>query len=129
RWAMAKGEESLKLELARRHARTPEQRAAVSPPPGPTRFLSKLKLSKPRSSGRALHLAPRQLPQHVLQDAAVLVVQHFLRRVDAGDRAERLAAVRPRRPHRQLAAVAEAGRDRGGQALDGVHFFAGQLQR
>jgi hypothetical protein len=35
-WAMARGEESLKLELARRHARTPEQRAAVPPPPAAT---------------------------------------------------------------------------------------------
>ncbi|HXG91732.1 MAG TPA: SRPBCC family protein [Blastocatellia bacterium] len=36
RWAMARGEESLKLELARRHARTPEDAARVSPPPAPT---------------------------------------------------------------------------------------------
>lgn len=36
RWAMAKGEESLKLELARRHAATPAERAAVPAPPGPT---------------------------------------------------------------------------------------------
>jgi hypothetical protein len=36
RWAMAKGEESLKLELARRRARSPKERAAVAPPPGPT---------------------------------------------------------------------------------------------
>jgi hypothetical protein len=36
RWAMAKGEESLRLELARRHARTPEQLALVPPPPAPT---------------------------------------------------------------------------------------------
>jgi hypothetical protein len=36
RWAMARGEESLRLELARRHAATPEERAAVPPPPGPT---------------------------------------------------------------------------------------------
>jgi hypothetical protein len=35
-WAMRKGEESLVLELARRHARTPEERAKVPPPPGPT---------------------------------------------------------------------------------------------
>ncbi|MBM3935349.1 MAG: polyketide cyclase [SAR202 cluster bacterium] len=34
RWAMARGEESLKLELARRHARSLEERAAVAPPPG-----------------------------------------------------------------------------------------------
>lgn len=36
RWAMAKGEESLELELARRHAATAEERALVSAPPGPT---------------------------------------------------------------------------------------------
>jgi hypothetical protein len=36
RWAMRKGEESLQLELARRHAATPEERAQVPAPPGPT---------------------------------------------------------------------------------------------
>lgn len=36
RWAMAQGEESLKLELARRHAATPAAAAAVPAPPGPT---------------------------------------------------------------------------------------------
>lgn len=36
RWAMEKGEESLKLELARRHARTPEDAARIPPPPPPT---------------------------------------------------------------------------------------------
>ena len=36
RWAMAKGEESLRLELARRHAATPEERAGIPAPPGPT---------------------------------------------------------------------------------------------
>ena len=36
RWAMARGEESLNLELARRRARTPEERALVPAPPGPT---------------------------------------------------------------------------------------------
>jgi hypothetical protein len=35
-WAMEKGEESLRLELARRHAATPEERARIPPPPGPT---------------------------------------------------------------------------------------------
>jgi hypothetical protein len=37
RWAMAKGEESLKLELARRHAKTDLARAQVPAPPRPTR--------------------------------------------------------------------------------------------
>jgi hypothetical protein len=36
RWAMARGEESLKLELARRHARSPEEAARIPPPPAPT---------------------------------------------------------------------------------------------
>ncbi|GIK43068.1 MAG: hypothetical protein BroJett011_69010 [Chloroflexota bacterium] len=36
RWAMARGEESLRLELARRHARTLEEREQLPPPPGPT---------------------------------------------------------------------------------------------
>ncbi len=36
RWAMAKGEESLRLELARQHAKTPEERALVPAPPQPT---------------------------------------------------------------------------------------------
>ena len=35
-WAMRMGEESLKLELARRHAATPDERARVPAPPGPT---------------------------------------------------------------------------------------------
>jgi hypothetical protein len=41
RWAMAKGEESLKLELALRRARTPEERAAVPAPPGPARLFGR----------------------------------------------------------------------------------------
>ena len=36
RWAMARGEESLKLELLRRRARTPAELAAIPPPPPPT---------------------------------------------------------------------------------------------
>src|SRR5438270_398793 len=36
RWAMARGEESLKLELRRRRATTETQRRAVPPPPPPT---------------------------------------------------------------------------------------------
>ena len=34
-WTMKRGEESLKLELLRRRARTPEDAARVPPPPGP----------------------------------------------------------------------------------------------
>jgi hypothetical protein len=36
RWAMARGEESLKLELQRRRAKTEAQLKAVPQPPGPT---------------------------------------------------------------------------------------------
>lgn len=36
RWAMAKGEESLALELRRRRARTEAERAAIPPPPPAT---------------------------------------------------------------------------------------------
>lgn len=35
-WAMQKGEESLRLELQRRNAKTAEEKAAVPPPPQPT---------------------------------------------------------------------------------------------
>ncbi|HEY1905085.1 MAG TPA: hypothetical protein VGG91_03530 [Myxococcaceae bacterium] len=35
RWAMARGEESLALELRRRRARTDAERAAIPAPPGP----------------------------------------------------------------------------------------------
>ena len=38
RWAMAQGEESLKLELARRRAMSATARAAVPPPPGPITY-------------------------------------------------------------------------------------------
>lgn len=36
RWAMAKGEESLKLEIARRHAASVEELARIPAPPQPT---------------------------------------------------------------------------------------------
>jgi Polyketide cyclase / dehydrase and lipid transport len=36
RWATARGEESLRLELLRRRARTEEERSRIAPPPGPT---------------------------------------------------------------------------------------------
>jgi hypothetical protein len=35
-WAMRKGEESLRLELARRAAATEEERSRIPPPPGPS---------------------------------------------------------------------------------------------
>jgi len=36
RWAMARGEESLRLELRRRRAGTPTTAGAIPSPPGPT---------------------------------------------------------------------------------------------
>ena len=36
RWAMARGEESLNLELERRRAKTEAERSAIPPPPRPT---------------------------------------------------------------------------------------------
>lgn len=42
RWAMARGEESLRLELRRRRSDSAQTLAAVPPPPGPTfRFFSR----------------------------------------------------------------------------------------
>ena len=38
RWAMAQGEQSLKLELARRRATSDEARAKIPPPPGPVTY-------------------------------------------------------------------------------------------
>lgn len=52
RWAMARGEESLKLELQRRRARTPEERARVPAPPGPT-FGAGKKRERPAREGKA----------------------------------------------------------------------------
>lgn len=40
-WAMRQGEESLRLELVRRRARTPEERARVPAPPQPTWVIRK----------------------------------------------------------------------------------------
>jgi hypothetical protein len=49
-WAMRMGEESLKLELMRRHTSSLEERARISPPPGSTfkRLISKPGLKLPR---------------------------------------------------------------------------------
>jgi hypothetical protein len=46
-WTMRRGEESLKLELQRRHARTPEEAARIPPPPRPSLFLRWQKRAKP----------------------------------------------------------------------------------
>jgi hypothetical protein len=52
RWAMARGEESLHLEILRRQARTPAERELVPPPPGPT-FARALRKRRPAASGEA----------------------------------------------------------------------------
>src|SRR5690606_21745718 len=65
-----------------------------------------------------------QLAQYRLQDAAVAVVLHFHRRVDAGDGPEReFRPIRPYRPHDHLPARAPVP-----QAFDVEHLFAGQAQ-
>src|SRR5262245_53250618 len=70
-----------------------------------------------------------QLTQDVVQDAAVAVVQHLLRRVDPHCGLEGpLDAVGPPRPHRHVAARGEAARQQLRQALDGVDLLAGQAQ-
>ena len=48
-WAMARGEESLRLEIARRRAATAQLRDAIPPPPGPT-FPHNLLARRQRSS-------------------------------------------------------------------------------
>ena len=58
RWAMARGEESLRLELRRRRATTEAERAAVPPPPGPT---FRWRLPRSRQPGCATSAAPRQV--------------------------------------------------------------------
>ena len=54
RWAMARGEESLRLELLRRHVRRPEELHRIPPPPPPTFFsparLKRLRSEKPEAS-------------------------------------------------------------------------------
>ena len=65
RWAMAKGEESLQLEIARRHARTREELALVPAPPQPT-TTSSIPLLLGMTAGTALvgglsYLAVRSL--------------------------------------------------------------------
>lgn len=42
RWAMERGEQSLRLELARQRARSEDERAAIPRPPGPMRFSAPL---------------------------------------------------------------------------------------
>jgi hypothetical protein len=59
-WAMARGEESLRLELDRRHAATAADRARIPAPPGPTSALpAPALLGLAGAAGLALLLARR----------------------------------------------------------------------
>jgi hypothetical protein len=48
-WTMKRGEESLKLELRRRRALTPEEVASLPPPPPASLVCRALRLTRPRS--------------------------------------------------------------------------------
>ena len=61
RWAMARGEESLRIELARRRARTPEEQANVPKPPEPTTTSSAPLLIGTAACAGLLYLATRRL--------------------------------------------------------------------
>ena len=54
RWAMAQGEESLRLELARRRATSDAARAHVPPPPGPVTYAGAALLAGAAVVGGAL---------------------------------------------------------------------------
>jgi len=61
RWAMRMGEESLRLELARRHAATPADRARIPPPPQPTTTSPLALLAGTLALGVVLIMAARRL--------------------------------------------------------------------
>ena len=58
-WAMARGEESLKLELARRRATTAEERAQIPAPPGPTTISPVALAAAALSTGALLYFLGR----------------------------------------------------------------------
>jgi hypothetical protein len=57
RWAMAQGEESLKLELLRRHATSDAARAAVAAPPGPVTYAGVALIAGAAAAGAAVAYA------------------------------------------------------------------------
>ncbi len=61
RWAMARGEESLRLELARRHATTLEERARIPLPPPPTTTSPALVLLSTVATAGLVYLGARRL--------------------------------------------------------------------
>ena len=66
RWAMAKGEESLRLELARRHAATPQARASIPPPPAPTTTSPLPLVIGVGSAGLLLAVLARRVSQNLI---------------------------------------------------------------
>src|SRR4051812_11106934 len=86
--------------------------------------------SGPRADGAGLLPAPEKLAEHVLQDPAVLVVKHLLRRVDPDrgpepdDAAVLLAGLHRERPARR-----KSGLDGVGEPVEVEYLPAGQSQR
>ena len=61
RWAMARGEESLRLELSRRRCATPSERVRIPAPPPPTRVSPLTLLASGLAVGAAAFLLARGL--------------------------------------------------------------------
>jgi hypothetical protein len=61
RWAMARGEESLALELARRRARSDAERAAIPAPPGPFEYSSVVLVGSAMSLAAAVSVLASRL--------------------------------------------------------------------
>src|SRR4051812_20311387 len=79
--------------------------------------------------GPGLLPSPKQLPQHVLQDSPVLIVQHLLRGIDPnGDLEAGAATVIPAGVHHQCPAGGKCGVDRAAKALEIVGFASGEPQ-
>src|SRR5260370_19566817 len=80
--------------------------------------------------GGPASLLRQELPEHVLQDSAVLVVKHFLRRINAYRDAEvKNRPVRAPGPNRDLAPLGKPTANGFGQSLKIVDFLAGQAER
>ena len=60
RWAMAQGERSLELELARRRATSDAARASIPPPPGPVTYAAALLLGGAAAVGVGLTILMRR---------------------------------------------------------------------
>jgi len=96
RWAMAQGEESLKLELARRRASSDAARAAVPPPPGPVTYAAIGLLAAAAVAGvGVVYLARRSIRKTTKRDRGT---HAKLRRSGDRGRAVRTARDRAARP-------------------------------